>query len=244
MSSLNFYWRGEKMKSCVRPCIVMIAVLFLLAGPLHAIPLNGDFSAGLDGWSFQENFSDVGSSASISPENGQAKLTTAGIDSGIYLITLFQEIAIPSLATTLSFDVKFESANTDIAPILNSFVDFFQISYLDDDPSSGYDYYGPSVDTSGAYDPNSFQGLPISPVNGWYHFAIDIASLSGRTGALNFDLWDGDDGYYSTAWIDNVTIDGGQPSPVPEPGTLLLLGCGMAALGFLGKNRSSKNHLR
>lgn len=230
------------MKSIIRPCIVMIAFTFFLAGPVHAIPINGDFLSDLSGWNLQEDLVNSPSSTLIVADNGHAKLSTAGIETGPYQISLLQWLEIPDLAATLSFDLKFERTTTDDTPIGFPLPDFFQASYMDDDDSS--DVNNPlwlGVDCTGPYDPNTFDSISLMTLpDGWFRFTTDITPLAGRTGTLSFDLWDGDDGYFSTAWIDHVVIDEGQPSPVPEPGTLLLLGWGLAAMGFLGRSRSQK----
>ncbi|MBI4849843.1 MAG: PEP-CTERM sorting domain-containing protein [Nitrospirae bacterium] len=97
---------------------------------------------------------------------------------------------------------------------------------------------------------DNFNGVPsslpddVSMALGW-----DFSLLSGETAAIEFILSDTAplSGFY-LAHIDpnsqaaiyfssNLDIRGGGPTPVPEPGTLILLGSGMAGLLFFGKKR-------
>lgn len=73
---------------------------------------------------------------------------------------------------------------------------------------------------------------------GYYSETIDISGFSSDNSRLLFRLIEDSsswcwDGTMSVAGIDNVKVTG--TAPVPEPGTLLLMGLGIA--GFVGCNR-------
>jgi hypothetical protein len=96
----------------------------------------------------------------------------------------------------------------------------------------------------------------ISPVNGWGHFNTEIenGNFSDKIGELTFNLtgtWANaasilmanDDGRNVAAHIYSIgsgntfyVTDGSSP-PVPEPGTLMLLGAGFLGLAVYGKRR-------
>jgi hypothetical protein len=207
------------MRSKLLLLVSLIIAPFLQARAVRADIINGDFPTDLNGWTTE---------GSVSWEAGEAVLRT---QSGISLESLSQHFGIPSTAQTLSFDVWFEQGSPDIDEGGEGYSveDFLWVSYVDDDAASfdkdflGYDYLG-------AYDGelealNDFAGA-------WFHFSSPIADLAGRFGTLYFDLNDQDNGYNSTARIDNVVISS---NPIPEPPTLLLLGGGL--IGILGFTR-------
>ncbi|MBI4847457.1 MAG: PEP-CTERM sorting domain-containing protein [Nitrospirae bacterium] len=86
----------------------------------------------------------------------------------------------------------------------------------------------------------------VSMALGW-----DFSLLTGESADIEFILSDiaPSSGFYlahtdprSQATIyysSNLEISGGGPTPVPEPGTVMLLGSGIAGLFFFGKKRLS-----
>src|SRR5205814_1916690 len=124
------------------------------------------------------------------------------------------DIDIFSLATNLSFDIDLARGAAETPPAGLGFPDFVQASYVDA--------------TDGQFD-RLFVDLNV---NGVLRFTTPITTLAGRSGTLFFDLSDQDDGFFSTARIDNVVIDV-RITAVPEPGTWLLVESGLLGLRVL-----------
>jgi hypothetical protein len=221
--------------------VCLMAVLLVgMSLESRADLINGKFDHNLSGWTADEDGSNTTSNVVIN-SNNQAVLSTAGFLTGPYLVSLWQSFVVPDLATTLSFDINF--SNTSIDFVLDStsgsFPDFFQASYVDD--SDGYDAFFMGVDKNGFYDEDFNPLLTPSPLvaleNNWFRYTTSITNLVGRSGTLYFDLLDMDEDCYSTAKIDNVTITS---APVPEPSTLLLMGCGFVGLAGVFRKKIKK----
>jgi hypothetical protein len=214
-----------------------VLLVFLLLNVSHASLINGDFSSGLEGWVTEDDFSSS-PSLSVSAAHGYAILSTQGISDGAFLISLYQQISIPEWAYTLSFDIGFENVRADTGGSSGGFVipDFMQVSYLDN-LDNDFNRNFLAIDSTSPYDPDSLEELSLPSFSlydlTWYHFSAVISDLAGSSGTLYFDLWDGDDDWFSMAYVDNVRIN-----PVPEPATILLLGAGLAGLGgFVRKKK-------
>ena len=178
-------------------CLVIIIVSLL---PRHSAGqfINGDFSSGLFGW---KTYGDVTS------EQGAAIFRTGGIY-GAYDTSLYTTFVVTG--DRLNFRYYFDITGPDDiqSPDFESFPpDSFQVSI--DDGNDGY----------------LVESLAWEPTGGFVPFSLDISDFNiGSIVTLSFDLLDEDDGFTSIAAIDDV-VD--PITPVPEPGTLILLGSGL-----------------
>lgn len=205
----------------------MAVLLVVMSLESRADLINGNFDDDLPGWTAEQNYGGDTSNVWINSDN-QAVLSTSEIPTGPYVVSLWQWFEVPNLATTLSFEIFFSNTpNTNHSDI---FPNSFQVSYVDD-TSAVYDAFFMGVDQNGFYDNNFNTLLTPSPleelVGDWFRYTTSITNLARRSGTLYFDLFDMDADCYSTAKVDNVIITS---APIPEPSTLVLMGCGMVGL--------------
>ncbi len=230
-------------------------VLSISAGQAFSaqILVNGGFEQGLLGWNLQENVTTTGLfglyGVTISPYEGSrmAYLGVSGTESS----------ADAKLGQTFSTNGYSSPATFSFAYNLWA----YDFSSLD----IGSDQLAVSItgriDSSLIFDIPVF--LQISPINdprdpsgstqvastsGWQYqsFLYDGPLPQGDfslefTLANNVDLG-GDPGQKFKAFVDSVSIDAAVP--VPEPGTMLLLGSGLIGLAGLGRKKFRNKKLQ
>lgn len=195
------------------------AIVVALAGvTAFAVPTNGDFSDGLNGWTIE--------SGTVFDGGGFALFIE---DFSVPSSTLSQEFTIPLLALELSFDVNMESDlpespvdvftaylydnSTDLKPLVsNPGVGVDEFFYMDNDGV---------INTVGTFD-----GTTVT---------LDVSGFRGLNAYLVFDLWNGDDKRQTGVSLDNVSI-----SVVPAPGALMLGLIGTGMVGVIRKLRVGK----
>lgn len=196
----------------VRRTLTYLAIIIILFFPRNSAGqfINGDFSSALLGW---DTFGDV------TADQGAAILRTGGIY-GVYDTSLYTTFVVSG--NSLNFKYYFDITGPDdiLSPGFPSFpFDSFQVSL--DDGNGNY----------------LVEALAWEPINDFVPFSLDISNISyGTVVTLSFDLIDQDDGYTSIAAIDDV-ID--PIVPVPEPGTLILLGSGLIWVFLSGRYKSN-----
>lgn len=207
-------------------------LLWSTASLASATIINGDFTTALSGWSTTDTTSTgqtTSPSRSVAESGGEAVLRTQGFLADVALVSLFQDITLPALTTTLSLDIGLAQTGSDTPPGTFGFLDVVQVSYLDA-TDTAFDRLWLGVNVAGAFEPTTRAPLILPDLgNGLRHFTTDVTSLAGRTGTLFIDLADQDDGFFSQARLDNVAL-ATRPSTVPEPGTWLLLSSGCLAV--------------
>jgi len=180
-----------------------------LAGPTVE---NGDFSAGLTGWTVEYGTVTDGGGFALFQEHATSLSST-----------LSQEFTIPALALELSFDVVISSVpGGDDDPF--AWPDAFTASLLD--PVT----FDPLISNPGVtefyYLDNTGYEETVGTVSG-STVSLDVSSWAGYDVLLSFDLWGGLDGMQTTVGVDNVNV-----SVIPAPGALLLGLIGTGAVGL------------
>jgi len=193
---------------------VVFTVLILMPQSLVLADVsveNGDFSAGLSGWSvdpFGGNVVDGG---------GYALFVE---DPDLMLTSLSQEFTIPPLALELSFDVEMSAEGT-YDPF--AWPDAFTASLLD--PGTFDPLISNPFVTDFYYIDNTGYVETVAKVYG-NTVKFDVSSLAGQNVFLAFDLLGSDDGMFTSVRLDNVDV-----SVIPAPGALLL---GLIGTGVIG----------
>ena len=200
--------------------------------------VNGDFGAGSDGW---QDTSDLGTASFA---GGQATLSPVADGSGLagsiaqgdFLFTGVLPIVLDPDVEFLQFDVRGELSQ-DPLEVLTP-LPFFDDSLI----VSLFDYDDPVFDLVFALEPV----LDFNVGSVFTTVMLDISASASRSVGLFFDLFDEGTGNDLTLFIDNVTFVNKltpPPTPVSEPGVLLLLLSGVGAL-LLGRMRARRIELK
>jgi len=181
--------------------IFPVILLMCLSPPIYTQTLqNGDFSAGLAGWTVESgNVSDGGGFALFEEHPT------------VILSTLKQQFTLPDWTSLLlSFDVKM-SATAGGAHDPFAWPDAFTASLLD--PVT----LEPIIANPGRTDFFYMDNAGVQTI-GNLEVELDLSGLGlgGRDVGLYFDLIGSDDGMLTSANVDNVAV-------IPEPAACLLL---------------------
>jgi hypothetical protein len=213
----------------------MLPALFLLVLVLgvenaSAVPLltNGGFETGdLTGWT-ATNVSVLGTHSGVNPTEGAFMAVLS--PGGVFDASLSQDFSPGGFAeVTISFDYNLQAL--DLFPLvdfgtdsLTAFIGSLQLLSvpLNDVFSGGSTILGWQTFSQTFTSPLGFPPGPFSMA-----FQVE-----------NFPPDGGDPFQLLSAYVDNVSIDAA--SPVPEPGTLLLMGSGLLGLVGYGSRRRRK----
>lgn len=210
---------------------VLLALGLCYTGMSAATPVNGDFSGGLTAWTTQGD---------VAVESGAAVL---GDDAEWYSL-LYQGIALAPGSYLLEFDflnlLSAEVPNFALGP------DYFVANLYFTNDLDAFDL------TTGTYDAALF--LMDMDYSGVLNFNGAVAAIAGMNDwtrhsiifdtayayvipvfeFYDFNFVDND----SAVGLDNVAINATEQI-IPEPGTLLLVGAGLALISMRGRRRSA-----
>ncbi len=187
---------------------LVLGVGLLLAGPASAVSIvNGDFSAGLTGWTV---------SGPVTESGGQAILEK---DPDFPLATLEQAFTVPADALSLSF-----TYDITLIPSTALALDVFQAMLAPTGSAPGSGLFFMDLLGLQSYDP-----AEVSVVGDTV--TLDVSGFVGQDVLLSFWLLGSQAADYELdVAIDDVAL-ALAPAVVPEPLTLLALSAGVAGLG-------------
>jgi len=206
------------MKKLFRAVPLILMLVCLNAGWSSATLLqNGDFSSGFDHWAgfVNGNIPVSTSSPNFIAAGGAAWLTN---DDTNYQVLLSQIFELPAISSTLTFDYLWVPTDKDSDTFQASFAVWNAALSIFDSPIDLFN------------GPNPLAGSLTT-------LAYDMTPYAGQTIRLDFILSDNDYIVSDILQIDNVNTS---TTPVPEPGTLLMLGAGLSVL-LLFSRRGSQN---
>jgi len=213
--------------------LLLIATFQLLASSsiAHAVPVNGDFSAGLTSWTADGDVTSAGGEAILSDTTQGCALCSR----------LYQGVGLATGMYTIEFD--FLNSLSDIVPDFFAPDMFFASLYFANDLSAfdidnaGFDAVTALLDADYLADVAVAGSLSASAKGAeWTHYTFsfqnnfnfvipvfELIDFNGLTADSQFR-------------IDNVTITA-QGAVVPEPATVLLLLMGLGVVGVLSRKR-------
>ncbi len=201
------------------------------------LPTNGDFSAGLSGWTVSGVVMDGGGFAVFAEAGGPAASS------------IYQDVVIGPNDDRLTFEytlITFGTFNHLALP------DAFTARLLDPltlAPLIATSGRGDYVyeDARGASDSIVTHPLlvdrrpsPDPARSGWFAVTLDISSLApGVTARVEFDLFGGANGQQTYAALDNVSLYSVPTGAIPEPLSMTLTSVALAAVGRYARRRRS-----
>ncbi len=182
---------------------------------------NGDFSAGLSGWTTSGIvfYNDVNELAVLIEITDQPGLSS----------TLSQEFVIPSMAMELSFDVsmgQYDDAETDV---------FTAALYMSSTDLTPLISYSPDVDEF-FYMDNEGETHTYGTFDGMTA-RLDVSAFRDSNAYLVFGLLGSDDSLFTAVELDNVNIS---ISTIPAPSALMLGFIGIGLVGIIRRKKAGK----
>jgi hypothetical protein len=202
-----------------------LVVLGVAATAQANLVQNWQFTDGLSQWNFSGDVTVGSAPVADTLMSGQYALLGAGTTNGVSALSQsFSTFGLTQLA--VSFDWYFKY--TDVAPTVDKFAAFMVEGGIGIPLFITYDLLK-------SYSANL--GTTETTVSGHFAHTYDLSTWLPLGGSVAFVLdeaWFGN--VVSQAGVDNVSV----AAPVPEPGTLLLLGSGLLGLGGFACRRNRK----
>ena len=228
--------------------LVSVAVLWAMtAVPAAAVELltNGDFSAGLGSWTVTDQAGGSGSwfSSTVGTATPLSGLATSAVGGGVGLYAVSDQTGPGAHALTQSFTVTAGSQvmvtfdlfanDSDSGPIVNpAGLDYTatpnQHARVDILTAAAGALSTAAADVVTSLLP-PFVDPQASNPNPFTAYAFDITPFVGAGGTFQIRFAEVDNQLFFNMGVDNVSI---METSVPEPTTILLLGLGLAGLGF------------
>ncbi|SFR15717.1 hypothetical protein [Poseidonocella sedimentorum] len=222
-----------------------LAATLAIAAPARGAVVNGDFSAGLTGFTAEACAFvctlDPANWISIADAGGNPylEISTGSTLEGMTYAGVTTPITISATARTLSFDARLISDLTDPGSSGTSpFVDSLSVFLFDSALNYTWIF---DIESSGAtVDPFANPALsgaslaaPADPLFDW-HAEVDLGGFMGQAVSLGIAAFSANDGRSLRGGFDNFTLTG-EPATVPLPAGLPLL---LGALGLTGLLRA------
>jgi len=199
--------------------LIVVIICNFMGTMAFALPFqNGDFSSGFTGWQGDAGgtLTDPASGSLFSISADQSALVQS--DLVLFPITLFQNFTLSPTATILSFSFVWQPSSANEGDFVTAMLQ----------------------DQAGIFTPiDLFDGKdPL--VNAL--FSANVSSLAGQDVQIYFSLFDlsyDPESFTSDVMkIDNISIAQADSSaPVPEPGTIYLVGAGLAGIALARRRK-------
>ena len=193
--------------------LLIFTILLLSNNSIASLITNGEFQNNINGWHTSGNVSVVSDNVVLKTDVGYSPFNTSILaqgDDGTF--SFLEPITLTSDIKWLTFDIKVNVFDDFFESGLSTFDDVLRINLYDE------------LDFSGASD-LLFSSDNYSFLNTeWQTLQLDVGTLSGRSIALSFELFDENNQLDSIFELDNISFLGTAVStPVSEPSTFLLL---------------------
>ncbi|OGU07590.1 MAG: hypothetical protein A2075_18910 [Geobacteraceae bacterium GWC2_58_44] len=229
--------------------VIAMALFLTAAAPVCATQLisNGGFESGLSGWTVSDQGSGTWSALSGTSAPFSGMPTVGAASGGSYAMT--DQSGPGAHALTQSFTVApSASVILSFAMFINNYAGAMS-GGTTLDMNQQPNQYGrvdilsagaSAFDTTGGVLSNLFIGGGNGLTNPYSPYSFDITSIVGNGGTFQLRFAEVDNQLFFNMGLDDVSIDAATgTAPVPEPGTMMLLGAGFLGLAVYGKRRKN-----